>query len=430
MERNQRPVEDSVGDLILNTFGAELAQFCHFGKEPSIMHLLLKNIMSMEIDLRPLLGGAPVYNTSKHIKKLRLHLALPGLARSQSTKPDKFIKPFTWKSASTAVMSEGIGVNMWAILVMASLMGSDEIHCKSSSRVASSILSLILGLAPSAATPGNKVPVRSFNEKSREPDVVVVSSKNRREHFLRPMDDDNMAINGTYTYCQVDGKFVPEDYLGCSYVMEMSKFLKCKYEEVPPKHVMGYYQLMQGRNYYIYRHPSSGQGEADGNLIIDKSGVHVEYETDRTATFTYLEWHERLKELGFLVMPSVWRPGAGVFVGDDPSTCIVGSLVSAGTRRAMEEAGLNPDEAGFVSNYDHLGRCYHALVQPGGVLQPMPVLQTIHSLITPGTILWIKPGTDTWNALKPNFPRSRLPEDEADQRMLQARLNIPTDQVG
>lgn len=430
MERNQRPIEHSVGDLIVNVFGAELAQFCHFGKESSIVHLLMKSLMSTEIDLRPLLGGAPIYDTKKHIRKLGLSRTLPGLSNCAHSKPDKFIKGFVWKSASTAVMSEGIGVNMWAILLMASLMGSDEIHCKSSSRVATSVLSLILGLAPSAATPGNRIPVRSFNERSREPELVVVPSRNRCEHFLRPIEDDNLAMNGNYTYCQIDGKFVPEDYLGCAYVLEMSKFLKCKYEEVPPKHMLGYYQLMPGRYYHIYRHPVEGVSKAEGMLFIDSHGVHVEYDDGQgpTATsFTFLDWHAQLKERGFLVMPSVWRCGAAVLTG--PDLDVVGCLVPTGTRRAMEENDIEFDEADYIANYDHLNFCYHALVEEDTLTQ-LSVVDTFSNLVVPGTILWLKSGSPTWEQFKDQFPRApQLSDEDKAKRVVQVRLNIPVDQV-
>jgi hypothetical protein len=321
----------------------------------------MKSLMSTEIDLRALLGGAPIFDTKKHIRKLGLHRTLPGLSNSTHSKPDKFIKGFVWKSAATAVMSEGIGVNMWAILLMASLMGSDEIHCKSSSRVATSILSLILGLAPSAATPGNKIPVRSFNERSREPELVIVSGHNRCEHFLRPIEDDNLAMNGNYTYCQIDGKFVPEDYLGCAYVLEMCKFLKCKYEEVPPKHILGYYQLMQDRYYHVYRHPVDGVTMAEGVLLINKDGVYVEYHEvgdddgeGVAATFTYIDWHAQLREHGLLVMPSIWRSGAAVLTG--PELDVVGCIDPTGTRLSMDKYGVSYQATDFISNYDHLER--------------------------------------------------------------------------
>jgi hypothetical protein len=431
MERNQRPIENSVGDLISNVYGAELAQFCHFGKESSIMHLLIKNLMALEMDLRAIFGGVPIYDTARHIRKLGLHRALAGLCTpGASKKPDKFLKGFVFKSQSTAVMSEGLGVNMWAILLMASLIGSDEIHCKSSSRVATSLLGLILGLAPSAATPGNLIPVRSFDERSREPEVVVVTAQNRCEHFLRPIEDDNLAINGTFTYCQVDrNRFVPEDYLGCAYILEMSKFLKCKYEEVPPKHVMGYYQLMQDRYYPVYRHPVDGAEKADGTLLIDKHGVHVMCTTDSegtvASTFTYLEWHEKLKERGLLVMPVVWRSGALVHVGEDGD---VGCLVPTGTKNSMQRDGVEIADNAFVSNYDHIGMCYHALTDDDTMVD-MSVISTLDSLVVPGTVLWIKSDTTSWDKLKPKFPQSRLPDSEANARMVQVRLNIPVDTV-
>ena len=430
-ERNQRPVETSVGDLISNAFGAELVQFCHFGKEPSIIHLLMKSLTAMEIDLRPLMLGSPVYNTKKHIGKLGLQRMIPGLFHSTQEKPDKFLKGFTWKSAGSAVMSEGMGVNMWSILMMAALMGSDEIHCKASSRVATSILTLILNLSPSAATPGNMIPVRSFNERTRRPECVMISSKNRPEHFIRPVEDDNLAMNGTFTYCQADRGTIPEDYLGCAHIWEMSKFLKCKYYEVPPKNAHGNYQLLQKRYYHIYRHNAEeGSRAAHGILLIDKDGVHMEWTVDGSdaveqAVFGFFNWHEGLRELGFLVMPHVWRSGAAVSLdhGD-----IVGCLVAQGTRQEYVKNGIDPDTVQFISNYDHFNKSYHALVDDG-VLASISVIQMLDTLLPPGTLVWVKHNTLTWESLKDFFPYTTMPDDEANERMVQARLNIPIDMV-
>ena len=430
-ERTQRPVEISVGDLISNAFGPELVQFCHFGKEHSIIHLLMKSLSTMEIDLRPLMLGSPVYNTKKHIAKLGLQRVIPGLYNSTQEKPDKFLKGFTWKSASSAVMSEGMGVNMWSILMMASLMGSDEIHCKASSRVATSILTLILNLSPSAATPGNMIPVRSFNERSRKPECVIVSSKGRPEHFIRPVEDDNMAMNGTFTYCQSDRGTVPEDYLGCAHILEMSKFLKCKYHEVPPSQVQGFYQLMQKRYYHIYRHAADESTRAaEGIFFIDNDGVHMEWEEEgsditESATYTYYDWHEGLRTLGFLIMPHVWRAGAAVHVNDKE---FVGCLVPTGTRDSYIENGIDPDTVGFISNYNHFSKTYTVLFDVGTVM-PIKVNNMLAELIPPGTVLWIKPETPTWETLKDFFPYTTMPEEEANQRLVQTRLNIPVDMV-
>jgi len=418
-----------VGELISNAFGAELLQYCHVEKEPSIYTLLLKSLCTTEVDLRPLLGGAPVYDTRKHIAKLGLQRTLPGLYNSESAAPDKFLRCFTWKAETGQVMSEGMGVNMWALLLMGSLMGSDEIHTKQSSRVANSILSLILRLAPPGATPGNMIPVRGINERSHHPENVMVSGKNRCEHFIRPVNDDNMAINGRFTYCQVmKGGLMPEDYLGLAPVLGMSEYLACKYWEVPPQYVEGHIQIMQGRWYCIRKHSENAREVVEGTLTIDKGGAHIYYD-DRGESFSYEDWQKELRARGFLVMPSVTRCGA-VVTYDGGSK--VGCLVPNGTRAAMVQEGTSIAEGAFVSNFDHVNVRYSALVDEGTLLH-MPVVLTIESLVPPGTVLWIKPDSQTWADMKECFPptdaKGGEEDEEEDGRMVQARLNMPTTMV-
>ena len=122
-ERGQRTLESVVGEYINNVYGRDLYRYCHFDKEPSILMLLLKSMSAMEVDLRGLLGGAPAYDTKKHVRKLRLQNMVPGLADSDSSDPDKFLRTFAWKAANGTVMSEGFGVNMWALLLMVSIWG-------------------------------------------------------------------------------------------------------------------------------------------------------------------------------------------------------------------------------------------------------------------------------------------------------------------
>lgn len=424
-ERAQKNIEAVVGELLSNAFGGDLLQYCHVEKEPSIYTLLLKNLCTMEVDLRPLLGGAPVYDTKKHIAKLRLQRTLPGLYNSETSSPDKFLRCFSWKAETGQVMSEGMGVNMWALLLMGSLMGSDEIHTKQSNRVANALLSLILRLAPPGATPGNMIPVRGINEHSHHPESIIVPGKNRCEHFIRPVNDDNMAINGRFTYCQVmKGGLLPEDYLGLAPILGMSDYLACKYWEVPPQYLEGHIQIMQGRWYCIRKHSEVPSEVVEGTLIIDKGGAHVSYE-DRVAIWSYEEWQKELKAAGFLVMPTVTRCGAVVTYDDGTK---VGCLVPNGTRAAMVLDGFNIAEGSFVSNFDHINVRYSALVEEGTLLH-MPVIDTIESLVPPGTVLWIKPDSQTWADLSEFFPPMSTHEDEEDKRMVQARLNIPTNTV-
>ena len=57
IERNPRPVEQSVGSLIYKVFGDELQKFCQLGKEENIVHHMLRDLMGRTLDLRPLMWG-------------------------------------------------------------------------------------------------------------------------------------------------------------------------------------------------------------------------------------------------------------------------------------------------------------------------------------------------------------------------------------
>jgi hypothetical protein len=222
----------------------------------------------------------------------------------------------------------------------------------------------------------------------------------------------------------MEGGRMPEDYLGLGYVVEMSRYLKCKYEEVPPSHIHGQIQLMQGRYYCIYKHSTDSSQVVEGTLFIDKHGAHVEFD-DKAFTFTFIEWFEKVKDLGFLVMPSVTRCGALVTYDNGAK---VGCLVPHGTRAAMVENNVEIKDGSFVSNFDHINHRYNALVGEGTLL-PMPVLVMLESLVPPGTILWIRPDAQVWEDLSENFPLTSLSEDDAKHRMIQVRLNIPMSTV-
>jgi hypothetical protein len=116
-----------------------------------------------------------------------------------------------------------------------------------------------------------------------------------------------------------------------------------------------------------------------------------------------------------------------VYVGEGDDVK-VGCLVPTGTRLAIEASFHNLEDYHYISNYDHIGRCYHALVEEDNLVS-MPVLKTMDNLIPPGTVLWLKPGGPTWTTMAPQFPRARISDGDADMREVQVRLNIPIDQV-
>ena len=416
-QRAGRPVPVVLSEMISQVFGSELVRFCHFGAESCIIERLLEKLQGMKVDLRPILRGAPIYNSKRHIQKLGLERDLPGLCSRDQDRPDVFMKMGVWKSSGGGIGSEGASVNMWALLVAVSLVGCNHIHCKSSSRFAQSVLRLILESAPSAATPGNVIPQRSFHEVSKEVESVHVPCDARPENFLRPVDDGNFAASGIYTYCPVVDGEMPEDYLGCGYVREMSKFLKCKYYEVPPQHVHGYYQLMPDRHYAVYNH----EKQVYGSLLITDKDVTLQTSEMFAYSWEFDEWEDMLRQEGFLVMPMVWRTGALVTLGGGSVGCIVPNA----TQALLEESGALQDGV-KVHNYNHFEYCYHALTDEDGTMKAMSVIDTMEKLIPPGTFLWIKPETASWETLCSQFPvDSTLSQEALRQRVVRVRLNVP-----
>jgi hypothetical protein len=431
--KTQRPIENSVGDLISKEFGGELRLYCHFGKESSIIPLLLRDMMGMQVDLRPILHRAPIYDTRKHILKLGLGQMLPGLLGHDDPQAGALLQDFAWQSVTNSVMSSGLGVNMWALLTLAAMIGCTEIHTKNSSRFASSALSCILSMAPSSATPGKMIPVRSFNANTTTHEYIPIAVQpgkaQRNEHFIRPAKDNHFAHGGTHTFCPVVDGLAPEDYLGCGHVAAMAKLICCKYIEVPAKYLRGFYQLVPGRHYALYKHPNDADPEArEGTLIINKSSVQIAHwaKGDRegevtSAEFAFTDWHEALHQKELLVLPMVFRQGAGVWVKGGAG---VGCLVSDGTAHSIADGGGAVEEGQFVSNFDHVRHCYSAMVDECEY-EAMDPEEVIEKLIPPGTMLWLKPGSTTWGDLQRYFPARPATEGGEDNRALAVRLDFP-----
>ena len=366
------------------------------------------------------------------MRKLGLRNCVPGLERSTHSAPDTFLKACAWKGAAGGPdLSAGMGVNMWALLLMGALIGNDEIHTKNSSKVATSLLTLMLGMAPACSTPGGRVPVRSFNQRSGAPESVIVATARQPEHFLRAINDDKFAMQGEFTYCPQEDGTMPEDYLGCAHALAMSKFIKCKYTEVPPHQLRGFYQLMQRRHYALVRkaHPD-GREDAVGSLYIDHTGAVVTWIDALQQTGTHrvgmMEWEGYIQAEGFLVMPMVWRRGAAVTT-EDPLRP-VGCLTSTGTHKSLQRpaGGLGLGSTPYVGNYDPVLYGYHALIDENETVF-MDTLSAHERLIVPGTVMWLRPENQAWEDLRTHFPSVR--EGEEDTRHVRVRLNIPHEQV-
>lgn len=406
MDRGSRCLLTAVSDLISHSYGAPLRKYCHFGPELSILRNLLRSLTGMEVDLRALFNSSPIYNTKKHVQKLGLQSDVPGLGMFADDSPGKYVCEFEWKESGNGLKSQGLGVNMWALLTLVSLLGSKDIHCKARGRASQALLKLILKMSPSACTPGGVLPIRSFHDRSVEPEVVFVSLEGRCDHFLRPIDDDNFAFNGVFSYCGLVNGKMPEDLLGCAGVQAMADFFQCKYVEIPPSEVYCQYNLQWQRYHHIYRHDDG----MEGNIYIDAENVSYSFDGWQSGeTWPLDTWEQDLKKKGFLVLPTIWRSGALVLMPDRKS---VGCLVPMRT-------------PGKISNYDHEKQCYHAQVGEGEYVQVSP-LYVLDNLINPGTEVWIRHGEQTWKSLRDFLPPApQLESRMANSRWIKARLNVP-----
>lgn len=430
-DRSQRPVHDKVAAKFQEYYGEELFRFCGIGKEPVIMRLQMEKMLHLPpVDLRPLLGGVPVFDTGKHLARLNLGNELPALCADHRNKPDSYFKAFAWKTVGHDVVAESLGVNMWTLLLMASLLGTDEIHVNNTRRAAAEILGLILQMAPPGVTPGNRCVVRCFDDRTLNAVSVVVPAHERPEHFLRPLRDDSFAATGKFGYCPQIGRFLPEDTLHMGHLEAMAtRFLFCSSGDVPPEALCGDYQVIPRRHYAIVRQGGEEFPAAAGSLCVDAKECVLRYEEEGLCyrvCLDVMDWASRLGVLGFVMTPMVFRSGALVAVRHPRVR--VGCLVPSGTVASVQAAGLDLDRRPlYVGNFDFIRMGYHALVEADSTVF-METDTVLDKLIAPGTVLWIIPGSPSWEQLKEQgaFPVRARGDDDYDMCAVRVRLNVPT----
>ena len=88
-----KSIHQRAAERIAEKYGKDLYRYCNMGKEANIYANALHCCMTQfSPDFRALLYNAPIFDTSKHIRKLKLQGEAPGLAvGGQSTSPDQFV---------------------------------------------------------------------------------------------------------------------------------------------------------------------------------------------------------------------------------------------------------------------------------------------------------------------------------------------------
>ena len=429
-DRLSKPVHWLVASRVAKVYGKDLFHFCHMGKEESVYaHALYSCMTHFRADFRLLFDNCPLYDTGFHLRKLGLEDHFPGLcAGAQGGEPspecDPYVRAFSWKGSGGAPVSEGLGINIWGALVMASLIESSDLHPKGSSDFARNVLSQVLLHAPVCATPGNIIPIRGFNVHSGKPLYMMVpTSSMRPEHFLRPVTDENFGQTGELTYCRERLGLLPEDMMHCGNLLGMASFLKCGYLEVPASVIRCSYHLVPRRRYPVWRPSSEGASEMFGDIYVENSNVHLrcfrKFNEDATpadqATIRLgpMEWEVKLREQSLIILPMICRPCAAAWMGDDGTTI---GLISPAVAPVAGDS--------LCVNFDHIHWRYTVICSGSTDVRASTPLDTLKSLIPIGTSLWVVPGSETWVSLEHKMSPN-IPARDKSRYAIRVRLNVP-----
>lgn len=215
-------------------YGEVLNSQCHMGPEVSTYRLAVNHLLErFAPDFRGLLSPRMFY-TRKHFYCLGLARDATGMTDYVDSAPPLFAKQVSFRvmrDGREQLQSQAVAVNLWSLLAVTSLIGSNDLHPDVSNCFSNSLLELILSYSPAACTPGNICPTSRFDHAT-SPSKLFVSDRERPAHFLRP-PEPSFVNNGVLPIAKINGRFVAEDMLHCSQLLALAKNLHCDVMEVP-----------------------------------------------------------------------------------------------------------------------------------------------------------------------------------------------------
>ena len=227
-----------------------------------------------------------------------------------------------------------------------------------SAEFAKNLSQLMLQNSPASLTPGNEACIRHFDFRTGRAETICLTPHGRPEHFLRPTQDAQFMGTGVFSVARQvcvwsplsqfraqakrltntrtqlkHSRFLPEDMLHASALLEPMRFARCDWSEVPASAVGGEFELLPDRHYSVWRppdlaspHPRAEHGSivvrTDGEPVVELSTHHDHTHLPGTAVSDDMEesvqlqvlpfdsWHVQLRALGFVVTPMVFRRGA------------------------------------------------------------------------------------------------------------------------
>ena len=174
--QTQDEAHNAVGRRVKELWGRPLCDTCHMGPEACIYSNAIHDLMFHFMpDFRQLISGR-IFDTQKHLRKLGFDL--PGIQDwpRDAERPPVFARSFTFINGHNGQEPSGMGIGVhWvSLLLCVALADGATLHPKISSNFSRNVLRKILQHAPVCATPGNNIPVRSFNLHTTITERIIV----------------------------------------------------------------------------------------------------------------------------------------------------------------------------------------------------------------------------------------------------------------
>jgi hypothetical protein len=218
---------------ISEEYGAVLHRTCHMGKEISAVKCaVMQMVHHFTPDFRGILSSS-TFHSRKHLMKLGLLSHIPGVKDYDLDESPVFGKHCAFK-VGNEIKSVAIGINIWSLLIVVSLMRDTILHPDVSNTFSRSLVEEVLSNAPLPCTPGEISPIRNFQLHSVQVEQLYTPDEDRPDHFLRPVDTSFM-MSGVLSVARGHKQFLVEDKLHCSFLDNVASMLCCDILEIPAK---------------------------------------------------------------------------------------------------------------------------------------------------------------------------------------------------
>jgi hypothetical protein len=296
----------------------------------------------------------------------------------------------------------GAGIHFVQLLVLGSMIGyfaQEQLHPKLISDLSLNLVTQIFRFAPRGILPGGLLEIPGFSCFNGKLESQVLTNMTA-ENFIRP-NDVLFAETGELSRCRNVENFAVEDVLHMGPVCQVAKLIGCKVVQVPASVDATFY--ICPRKIYSVHNPGTG---ALGYLQYDGMEVVLEHQlpTDVAMTqtvFKTLRWQEELRDLGFTMLPTIFRQGACVAWEG-----AVGCLVPTG------DAHFCPETMDYA-----------ALVARGETVR-VPMMTTLEMLLPIGQRLYLRLEAPSAAPIVPRLAQG-VSRQHLSRRALRVHLDSP-----